>query len=148
MLSMLPCSCRNLTVSSSIDLLGMQKFGATKRDRPRMVLLKGCRCTFAQVFSGGRQSISLAPEFDLSPDVSSSSGFYVWILELLNSECLGSWFLHESRVQGSFRSAKVLYQRGPCIASGPCSILSGSPGLPGCLRHSLAGTGASVSMEA
>eukprot|EP00439_Symbiodinium_sp_Y106_P073952 s955_g14.t1 len=29
-----------------------------------------------QVFSGGRQSISLAPEFDLSPDVSSSSGFY------------------------------------------------------------------------
>ncbi|CAE7682941.1 unnamed protein product [Symbiodinium sp. CCMP2456] len=29
-----------------------------------------------QVFSGGRQSISLAPEFDLSADVSSSSGFY------------------------------------------------------------------------
>ncbi|CAE7393308.1 unnamed protein product [Symbiodinium microadriaticum] len=29
-----------------------------------------------QVFNGGRQSISLAPEFDLSADVSSSSGFY------------------------------------------------------------------------
>ncbi|CAE7593067.1 unnamed protein product, partial [Symbiodinium natans] len=30
-----------------------------------------------QVFDGGRQQANLAPEFDLSADVSSSAGFYV-----------------------------------------------------------------------